>query len=362
MTHPLVARRQLQRSQRGVVSLLFALLLPVLLGLGALAVDFPYMLTVRAELQTVADTAALAAGRYLDDGGVPNWSQVVSTGQSAVGYNLADRKTIDQADIQVGYWDVSSNQAGLQLLPMTPTPTDVPAVRVSLSRSTGRNGGEVSAIFANFLGVGSLPISVTAVAARAGPSTIDANVLFPLAMPKCMYDNYWNASSTPPGPKIDPITNSIFTFQIGTKTYAGCDVNGIKFPAGAWATLDNSQSNSNDLQSLVGTRLAKSLSIGDQLWINSGNFSAQLYNTVNKCSAAGPPGSQTCRFVSIPVFENKSTTGFNSLVGFACIEILNAQGGSAKYVEVRMSKSCATPPSSGIGPGFGVTAPAKLFL
>jgi len=142
---------------------------------------------------------------------------------------------------------------------MTPAKTDVPAIRVSISRSIDQNTGEIKTFFANFLGIASLPVAVTAVAARAGPSTMGANVVFPLAIPQCMYDNYWNASSTPPGPKIDPSTQKSYVFQLVSKTYAGCTIKGTSFPAGAWAAAINEDLNAFRLTTLVTTRIEKSI-------------------------------------------------------------------------------------------------------
>jgi len=352
----------MQRGERGVVSLLFALLLPLLLGFGAFAVDYPYLLVTRAQLQTTADAAAMAGGRYLGEGGTPNWTTASAQAQAMLANNPVDGKLITQATIQTGYWDTSGNQVGLQLLPMTPAKTDVPAVRVSISRSSGQNTGEIKTFFANFFGIASLPVSVTAVAARAGPSTIGANVLFPLAMPQCMYDTYWNASSTPPGPKIDPSTKKAYVFQFGSVTYVGCNINGNKFPAGAWAAATSADTSSSALQNLVTSRIGQSMSIGDRVFINSGNFGNPLYTAVNNCSASAAVSSQTCRYVSVAIFANNSTTGYNPITGFSCIEILSAVGGSSKYVQASMSTQCPTTPSSGIGPSYGVSGPPKLFF
>jgi hypothetical protein len=344
------------------VSILFALLLPLLLGFGALAVDYPYLWVTRAQMQTTADAAAMAGGRYLGEGGTPNWTTATAQAQAMLASNLVDGKVITQASIQTGYWDTSGNQLGLQLLPMTPAKTDVPAIRVAISRSSGQNTGEIKTFFANFFGIASLPVSVTAVAARAGPSTIGANVLFPLAMPQCMYDTYWNASSTPPGPKIDPSTKKAYVFQFGSATYAGCNINGNKFPAGAWAAATSADTSSSALQSLVTSRIGQSMSIGDRVFVNSGNFGNPLYTAVNNCSASAAVSSQTCRYVSVAIFANNSTTGYNPITGFSCIEILSAVGGSSKYVQASMSTQCPTTPSSGIGPSYGVSGPPKLFF
>lgn len=357
-----VTRNSRHRGQRGVVSILFALLLPLLLGFGAFAIDFPNFLVVRNQMQTAADAAALAGARYLGEGGTPNWSGAIAQAQTVLGSNLVAGQSITQADIQVGYWDTSNTHLGLQALPMNPSPTDIPAIQVSISRSSAQNNGEVKTVFANFFGMASLPISVRSVSARAGASTIGSNVLFPLAIPKCMYDTYWDSSTSPPGPKTDPSTKKVYVFQMGSNTYAGCNINGTKFPAGAWAAASSGDTSSSKLLGLITTRIGQSLSIGDQIFVNSGNYGQSLYSAVNNCSAAAAPANQTCRYVDVAIFNDTTTTGYNKITGFACIEILSASGGSSKYIVASMSTKCTTAPSSGIGPSYGVTTPPKLLM
>ena len=348
--------------QRGVVSVLFTLLLPLLLGFGAFAIDLPYLLSIRTQMQTTADAAALAGARYLGEGGALNWSAAVSQAQTLLTENPVAGKTLTQASIQVGYWDTSSNHLGLQALPMNPTLTDVPAIQVSISQSAGQNGGEVKTVFSNFFGLGSLPVSVRSVSARAGAGTMGSNVLFPLAIPKCMYDTYWNSTTYPPGPKVDPSTKNVYVFKMGSNTYAGCNINGTKFPAGAWAAATSGDTSSSNLLNLVSNRISQSLSIGDQIFVNSGNYGQSLYTAVNNCSAAASLANQTCRYVHVAIFDDTTTTGYNKITGFACVEILSASGGSSKYIVASMSTQCPTPPSSGMGPSYGVTTPPKLFL
>lgn len=353
--------RRLQ-PQQGVVSLLFALLLPLMLGFAAFAVDWPYFLATRTQLQTTADAAALAGGRYLGEGGSPNWDTAVAQAQAMLASNPLTGRVISQASIQAGYWDTSSNHAGLQALPMTPTKTDVPAIRVSISLAQDQNNGEVASVFAHFLGINSLPLAVSAVGARSGAATMGSHVLFPLAIPQCMYDTYWNSSASPPSPKIDPSTKSVYVFQMGSNSYSGCNINGTKFPAGAWAAATSGDTSSSVLLDLISSRMGQSLSIGDQIFVNSGNYGQSLYTTVNGCSAAASTLNQTCRYVNVAVFNDTTTTGYNKITGFACIEILSASGGSSKYIVASMSTKCATQPSSGIGPSYGVTTPPRLFM
>ena len=362
MNFPDIADHPHHQSQRGVVSLLFALLLPLMLGFAAFAIDVPYFLVTRTQMQTTADAAALAGSRYLGEGGTPNWDTAITQAQAVLDDNPVAGQVITQATIHAGYWDTSSNRVGLQALPMAPTPTDVPAIQVSISLSAGQNNGEIKTVFANFLGIQSLPVSASAVGARSGAATMGSHVLFPVAIPKCMYDTYWNSSASPPGPKIDPGTKSVYIFQMGTNTYAGCNINGTKFPAGAWAAATSGDTSSSQLLNLVTSRISQSLSIGDQIFVNSGNYGQSLYTAVNACSAAAVLDKQTCRYVTVAVFNDTTTTGYNNITGFACIEILSASGGSSKYIVASMSTKCNTPPSSGIGPNYGVTTPPKLFL
>ncbi len=362
MTDPTIFKTMKHKQQRGVVSILMALLLPLLLGFGAFAIDLPNLLSIRAQMQTAADAAAMAGARYLGEGGTTNWSAAIAQAQSVLGSNRVAGQTLTEATIQVGYWDTTNAHTGLQLLPMTPAKTDIPAIQVSIAKSTGQNSGEVKTLFANFLGIASMPVSVSAVSARAGAATMGSNVLFPLAIPKCMYDNYWNSSTSPIGPKTDPSTKSVYVFQIGSNIYAGCNINGTKFPAGAWAAATSGDTSSSNLLNLVSSRLSQSLRIGDQIFVNSGNYGQNLYTAVNSCSAAATPSNQTCRYVNVAIFDNTSTTGYNKITGFACMEILSASGGSSKAIVASMSTKCTTAPSSGIGPSYGVTTPPKLFL
>ena len=51
---------------------------------------------------------------------------------------------------------------------------------------------------------------------------------------------------------------------------------------------------------------------------------------------------------------------FSPVVAFACLRILSASGGSAKYVLVQMSNRCVNPKAGGSGPGYGVFSTPKL--
>ena len=58
-------RLQSTRREKGVIAILIALLLPIMIGFGAFAIDFSYRFLVRSELQNAADATALAAAACL---------------------------------------------------------------------------------------------------------------------------------------------------------------------------------------------------------------------------------------------------------------------------------------------------------
>jgi hypothetical protein len=43
------------------------------------------------------------------------------------------------------------------------------------------------------------------------------------------------------------------------------------------------------------------------------------------------------------------------------MKLLAAEGGSKKYISAQMSNECASLPSGGIGPNYGVISPPSLF-
>lgn len=336
------------RKQRGVVSLLFALLLPVLLAFGTFLIDYPYALVVRQQMQLAADAAALAGARYLYEGGSPNWTQAADETAKALSLNTVDQLALQADAVDLGYWNATSRV--WQPTTISPTAWDIPAVRVQVSRSSGRNGGDVKTIFANWVGVSGWPVSVISVAGRPSPSTLEPGVVFPVVMSQCMFDKYWNASSSPPGPKLDRSTGKPYVFQLGTKTYSSC-------ASGEWTSLNVDSNSTSVIQNLILKRNPFALSIGDLIWIEPGSKTS-LNNTVNACSTAG---DKTCQYVLIPLAVDITTHAHNLITGFACIEILSAVGGSSGYISVQMSTRCPTPMSSGLGSGYGVLSPPALF-
>lgn len=127
-------------SQRGTVAILFALLLPVLLGCAAFAIDLARINLTKAELQNAADAAALAGAHSL-----------TAPINSANGVPIA--VTIEP----VGYWN-SSNGVHPDFLE-----DDLPATRATATIS-------VTLFFAPFLGNASINVRDSAIAVLLKPA------------------------------------------------------------------------------------------------------------------------------------------------------------------------------------------------
>src|SRR6185503_21155712 len=158
------------RDSRGVTAVMVAIMMTVLLAMGAAVIDIGHALVARNELQNVSDSAALAGTRALGsiyEGMTPAAQQTyVLTGgdqsiihtrvQAAANANQAAGVaiTIDPADIQIGIWDPATRT-------LTPTANQPKAVRV-LSRRDASANGVISTFLANVVNMSS--VSVTAVA------------------------------------------------------------------------------------------------------------------------------------------------------------------------------------------------------
>ena len=171
------------KNQAGVSAVIVAIVLPMLIGFGVLAVDVGYMYVTKNELQNVADASALAGARYL------GWtyeglsraeqqdhdfsrSDIVDVVQQIAGRNQAAKMniSINDADVTIGTWD------GSTLTAMT-DPIKLPdAVRVIARRDNSANG-PILTFFARIFNIATVNVIADATAALTGPATVDEGEL-----------------------------------------------------------------------------------------------------------------------------------------------------------------------------------------
>ena len=329
-----------------------ALLLPVMLGISAFAIDLAYLQVARNELQNDADAAALAGAQYLVATGSsgPDWSLASQQALVAVGLNKATNLNLHEATIQTGYWNVKHLPQTLQALPMTPTSDDIPAIKVTVIKDKGINQGGVPVFFAQIWHILSLRTQASAIAGVSSPGTVEPGALFPLAMSQCMYTNYWNATANPPSPKVDPKTGKPYVFQIGSSYHYGtCS-------SGEWTSFETDSNSVSAITHLISNGNLTTLSMGDSTWIEPGSKTT-LYKDVHDCSAAG---NKRCEYVVIPTVSTIDVHARSTIQAFACLHILDGST-SGKYIQAEMSNQCVAPLSGGVGTNYGVTSPPSLF-
>jgi Flp pilus assembly protein TadG len=184
---------KLLRNQRGVSAVIIALLLVVLLGMAALAVDLGYLYVTRNELQNVADAAALAATRRLGeiyqampgnlqaDYDLSNFptdrTDMENIAIEVAGMNKAAAAgiTILNADIEFGQWDFVNRS-------LTVTDDQPDAVRVKARKDETANN-PVTTFFAKVFNVNTMAVTATATAALSGQGeTEEGELILPIGI------------------------------------------------------------------------------------------------------------------------------------------------------------------------------------
>lgn len=335
--------------QRGAVAIMVAFFLLMVLGFSALALDSYHLFVVRNELQNDSDAAVLAGAGYLFRShtvNTPDFVTAEAKAQLAVPLNPTMQAQLTQGEITGGYWNQTD---GFQPLPMSPAAGDYAALKARVTRKAGSNGGPVEMFVAGMIGVGSVPTAAEATAVVLPPGGANPGGLFPVAITHCLFTNYW--SFTANDPKVDPLTGNPYIFKIGTPyQYGGCET-------GQWTSFLLDKNDTTTIRNLIANGNPDAINLNDLTWLEPGVKSA-LYTTVHNCSAAG---DKTCEYVSIPVIETNDVTVHAKIkvVAFACLHILDAVGGSQKYILVQMTLGCHIDGPGG-GPYYGTTLPPKL--
>jgi Flp pilus assembly protein TadG len=358
--------------EKGVIAILIALLLPIIIGFGAFAVDFSYRFLVRSELQNAADATALAAASCLfgraNCGNLnatkPDWNTARQSAIDYVSKNSSENTPLTNVAVDYGYWNITGTPAGLQSLPKTPATNDLAAVKITISKDIGANGGPVKTFLAPILGIYSKSLSATAVAVVPYPTSSGIGTVFPVAITKCLYDDYCDSANKKPkianaknieGFDLPQTVGEPYLFKVTSSLHTcGCE-------AGQWSSLDTDSNSTTTIRGLISNGNSTDIPVGGKIWIQPGTKTA-LYSDVNNCSAAG---NKSCEYVTVPIVQDISTHSYNSVIAYACMRILSATGGSEKYITMQMSNDadkCQAKGSGGGGTYYGELVPPRLAL
>lgn len=333
-----------------------ALLTTVLVAFAALAVDLAYVFVVRNELQNAADAAALSgAGRLYTNNSGPNWSDAELQAVATAQLNRSEYRPIQDPEVTAGYWASQATPPVMQPSGVSPAAGDSAAVMVTIRKAKANRDGPVRPFFAAVIGKNEIEVGAMAVAAVNTPSYVGENTLFPFVMSKCMYDTYWNASASPPGPRNDPKTGQPYIFVIEPEPkkpgVQPCEAGG----RGVWTTFFDANGGASVVKDLISNFNPEPVKIGDQIWIPSG-ITAVNYGLVQACSESG---NGSCAVVSVAVIQDLLQKTNATVIAFSCLKIKDANQG-AKTITVQMTKNCVPPGSGGNGPDYGSRTPPRL--
>jgi len=254
-------------NRKGFAVIWLVAMIPVILLLAAVAVDFAYMYVAKGQLQNAADAAALAGAARLirDDDQPPTFADMTGARNSAVQFAFANKAAtqsvvIDKnTDITFGFWNVHYTVDG--------SPKN--AIQVRASRNASSAGGQVPIAFGKYFGWGSMGTSAVATAAIPARATssialcpdfcrggVSANVL----------KNYTTAAAPPISLDTGPSTPSVNIY--------------------AWTSYNSNVSSATDIRDIVCAQTAISqTSCYGTIYSTMGtqastlcNLEAQMYN------------------------------------------------------------------------------------
>lgn len=146
------------RGEKGQILAIFAIFLPVLLGVTSLAVEVGYIYLSKNEMQVAADAAALASVRELvadDFDGARTQAITVAAANTVAGRAIVLDGT---RDVEFGRWESGS---------FTVTNTGANAVRVTIREFEGSPDGGLPLFIAPIFGFDSFQVEATAIATLA---------------------------------------------------------------------------------------------------------------------------------------------------------------------------------------------------
>lgn len=357
--------------QGGGIAIMAGMLLLVLLGFGAFAVDFAYAYVVKNEIHNAADSAALTgAACVVKNPACGNtsladdalWKFGEDRAAAFIDDNKAEAVALQVGTTEAGYWDVA-NQTFKRMLAgenYTPSASEFRAVRVEISKAGDSNGGGAESFLSRIFGVTEIPLSAQAVAIVAGPSQALPGGAFPVVISKCMYDLYWDSANNRPKPAdatTNPVGDTSLTQTIGQPWLFNA-ISSYHAPncwSGQWTSFTDPKNDVPTIRDLIENGNPNPVGIDANVWLQPGT-KASLYNDVDDCSARG---DKSCEYKNVFVVDDTDAThAFSKVVGVSCVRILAADGGSTKSITMQMvadESKCPEQPVSGGGPLYGVS-------
>lgn len=282
------------KNENGIVIIYIAILLVVLIGMAAFAIDIGYHRVARNQLQDASDAAALAGARQLGQNYYTAQSPTTNVVEQATAIaeaNFAAGKQLTSANIdsiQIGKWD--SVYRSFSVPASNPHPDAVQVITKS----------SFSGFFSSILGQNSLRTEATACAAISGPC--EEKPTIPLAISTAYFDLFTNHEACE-------------DIQL-QNTYQSC---------AGWTNLSTNTFHYSQVQAMLqgGVANMPMVSAGDQINIDNGTNTPTLQDLLdlfNVMKSGSPPSWQ----VHVVVYSgqcNPNPSNLYTVVGFATMTI-----------------------------------------
>lgn len=154
-----------RHARRGNYSVLYALLITIIAGMGAMAIDLSYARLAEMETQAVADAASQAALIILKEDGDRDAARLAAEYMVASNQIVGHIGTMD--DIEYGFWDDSETPGNQFQVRRVGEPTN--AVQVNVSRS---GGNAVQLFLATLFGLDEIDIASDSISATRSMEVI----------------------------------------------------------------------------------------------------------------------------------------------------------------------------------------------
>jgi Flp pilus assembly protein TadG len=158
----LISSKKISRNRRGAVLVLMTILVVVLLGMAAFAVDLAYLQLARVELRAATDAAAKAAAASLRTS--QNTTTATSRAQAVALLNQVNGKGHQIAASQLEFGQVAYQTNGTWKF--QPGASPYYSVRVNGALTSGSSAGRVSSFFGRIFGVTGYDTTQMAVASH----------------------------------------------------------------------------------------------------------------------------------------------------------------------------------------------------
>jgi len=336
-----------REDERGTMAVLMGLVIVLVFGFGALAVDIGSGLVTKAELQNTSDAATLATAYelgviYRELGRSTSYktytltsadeARLLAKAAEFAGANSAGGKSVSvrAADLVYGTYDGATGE-------ITPSKTGVRAVSL-VSRRDDQANGALPAILAGVLGVNSIPVRAQSAAALTALGTLDAGKSdIPVGI-----SQYWFDSGS-----CDAGDNSIKFFPTGSLD--GC---------AGWHTYTEWPASASRLNKILddledGTFSSPETTAGEDSYNFTGGTLASRFSDMKSLYDAkkNDAGNWT---VTVPVYQASdcsNPTGAIVIAGFARATIYEVTDAPEKTISAHVE--CGIFDSSDLGDGGG---------